>query len=150
MVGLMAISSKRAYAIPKSAAPRAPASWQSIADPFLHRRCSNTVLSQPLWSLWALVCTRLVWKLEPLWREWGLILNMNSPLLLSCWCFSFALWNGISPQRSSSAVQPPLQHLLSSWDFSDLAGALSNWDCFSFFPSKIFMAKQNLQSWSGK
>ena len=60
VVGLMAISSKRAYAIPKSAAPRAPASWQSIADPFLHRRCSNTVLSQPLWDLWVLVCTRLV------------------------------------------------------------------------------------------
>ena len=25
---------------------------------------------------------------EHLWREWGLILNANSPLLLSCWGFS--------------------------------------------------------------
>ena len=28
---------------------------------------------------------------ERLWREWGLILNVNSPLLPSCWGFSFAL-----------------------------------------------------------
>ena len=48
MVGLMATSSKRAYAIPKSGTPRAPSLWQSTADPYLHRRCSNTVLSQSL------------------------------------------------------------------------------------------------------
>ena len=40
--------SKRAYVIPKSAAPRAPSQWQSTADPHLHRRRSNTVLSQSL------------------------------------------------------------------------------------------------------
>ena len=28
---------------------------------------------------------------EHLWQEWGLILNANSPLLPSCWGFSFAL-----------------------------------------------------------
>ena len=28
---------------------------------------------------------------EHLWREWGYILNANSPLLPSCWGFSFAL-----------------------------------------------------------
>ena len=28
---------------------------QSIADPYLHRRHSNTVLSQSLWGLWVLV-----------------------------------------------------------------------------------------------
>ena len=28
---------------------------------------------------------------EHLWWEWGLIVNMNSPLLPSCWGFSFAL-----------------------------------------------------------
>ena len=38
MVGLMATSSKRAYAIPKSAAPRAP-------DLDLHRRCSQFSVS---------------------------------------------------------------------------------------------------------
>ena len=46
MVGLMVTSSKRAYATPRAAAPRAPLLWQSIADPDLYRRCSNTVLSQ--------------------------------------------------------------------------------------------------------
>ena len=61
MMGLMVTSSKRAYAIPKSAAPRAPVpEWQSTADPYHHRRCSNTVLSQSLWGLWVLVQTRFV------------------------------------------------------------------------------------------
>ena len=61
MVGLMATSSKRAYAIPKSAAPRAPMPvWQSTADPYHHRRCSNTVLSQSLWGPWVLVHTSFV------------------------------------------------------------------------------------------
>ena len=64
MVGLMAISSKRAYAISKSAAPRAPVpEWQSTADPYHHRRCSNTVLSQSLWGPWVLVHTSFVWAL---------------------------------------------------------------------------------------
>ena len=58
--GLMATTSKRAYAIPKSAAPSALSPRQSTADPYLHRRYSNTVLSQSLWGLWVLVCTRFV------------------------------------------------------------------------------------------
>ena len=44
-VGLMVTSSKRAYAIPKSAAPRTLSLWQTTTKPYLHRRCSNTVLS---------------------------------------------------------------------------------------------------------
>ena len=63
LVGLMVTSSRRAYAIPKSAAPRTPPLQQSTADPYLHRRHSNTVLFQSLWGLWVLVCTRLVWAL---------------------------------------------------------------------------------------
>ena len=31
-----------------------------------------------------------------LWQLWGLILNAISPLLLSCWGFSFALEHGVS------------------------------------------------------
>ena len=33
---------------------------------------------------------------EHLWRIWGLILNMISPLLPSCWGFSFVLGCGVS------------------------------------------------------
>ena len=36
---------------------------QSTADPYLHRRCLNTVLSQSLWGLWVLVNTGFVWAL---------------------------------------------------------------------------------------
>ena len=60
MMGLMVTSSERAYAIPRSAAPRAPAPTESTADPYLRRRHSNMVLSQSLWGLWVLVCTRFV------------------------------------------------------------------------------------------
>ena len=38
---------------------------------------------------------------EHLWREWGLILNANSPLPQSCWGFSFALGHGVSPHSRS-------------------------------------------------
>ena len=48
MVGLIATSSKRAYAILRSAAPEPLTLWQATADPYLHRRCSNTVLAQSL------------------------------------------------------------------------------------------------------
>ena len=39
---------------------------------------------------------------EPLWQEQGLILNVNSPLLLSWWGFSFTLVRGVSPYGHSS------------------------------------------------
>ena len=58
MVGLMATSSKRAYGIPRSAAPEPLR--QSTADLYPHRRCSNTVLSQCLWGLWVLVRAKFV------------------------------------------------------------------------------------------
>ena len=58
----MATSSKRAYAIPKSAAPRAPASAAVHCWPISPQE-PNTVLSQSLWSLWVLVFTRFVWAL---------------------------------------------------------------------------------------
>ena len=55
VVYLMVTSSNKAYAIPRSTAPRAP------APASVHcRRHSNTVLSQSLWDLWVLVHTRFV------------------------------------------------------------------------------------------
>ena len=93
---------------------------QSPADPYLLRGHSNTVLSQSLWGLWVLVYTRFVEPFEHLWRVWGLILNMISPLLPSCWGFSFVPGRGIFPNSCSSAKQPLLQGLLSYWGFSAL------------------------------
>ena len=58
--GVKVTYSKRAYAIPRSAAHRALPLQQAIADPYLHRRYSNTVLAQSLWHLWVLVHTRFV------------------------------------------------------------------------------------------
>ena len=84
MVRLMEISTKRAYAITRSAAPRAPALWQATADPYLCKRHSNwgnskaglaqsvvspgahKVLTEPskcLWQVWGLILwgCRIVW-----------------------------------------------------------------------------------------
>ena len=59
-VGLMATSSKRAYAILRSALLKVLPLRQATADLYLHRKHSNTVLVQSLWSLWVLVHTRFV------------------------------------------------------------------------------------------
>ena len=59
-VRLMATSSKRACAMPRSAAPRAVSLRKATADLDLLMRRSNTLLSQSLWGLWVLVCTRYV------------------------------------------------------------------------------------------
>ena len=50
MVGLMATSSKRSHAIPRSTAPRAPAPAAVHCWPVPLRRHPNTVLSQSLWG----------------------------------------------------------------------------------------------------
>ena len=81
---------------------------QSTADPYLLRRHSNTVLTQSLWGLWILVCTRFVWALWASLVVWGLILDVILPLLPSCWGFSFAVGRGLSPQSHSSAARPLL------------------------------------------
>ena len=98
MVGLMATSSKRVYAIPKFAASRAPVSVAVHCWPVPIQESLQHSLSQSLWGAWVLVHTRFVW------RESGLILNVNSPLLLSCLGLSFALGHGVSPHSHSSAA----------------------------------------------
>ena len=62
MVGLMATSSKRAFAIPKSTTPKAPdpaaVHWPIPLQEILKHN-SGSVLR----GLWVLVCTRFVWAL---------------------------------------------------------------------------------------
>ena len=60
MVGLIATSSKRAYAIPRSAAPRAPA---PNGMPLLTCTFAGDTQTQFLLGLWVQVRTRFVWAL---------------------------------------------------------------------------------------
>ena len=105
----MVTSSKSAYAIPKSATPRAPVP----GGPLLTRTSTGDTQTQFCVSLCGVPgswCAQV--SSEPckcLWRACHLILNMNSPLLPSCWGFSFALEHGVSPHSCSSAMQPLLQ-----------------------------------------
>ena len=62
---------------------------------------------------------------EHLCRVWGLILNVISPLIPSCWDLFFALACGVSPQSHSSSAQPPVQCLPSCWGFSALGHVVS-------------------------
>ena len=92
---------------------------QSTSDPYLLKRQSQFCLS--LCGVPRTWCTQGLFEpSEHLWREWGLILNVNLPLLWSCWGFSFALGHRASPHSCSSTVQPPRQCLSSCWRFSDL------------------------------
>ena len=76
MVGITVTSSKRAYATPRSAAPRAPAPAAGHCGPYLLRRHS-TQFCLSLCGVFGSWCTQ--GTLEPsegLWRVWGLILNL--------------------------------------------------------------------------
>ena len=107
MVELMVTSYKRAYAIPRSVAPRAPAPvaghcWPTPPQETLKHRSVSVSVS---------LCAQGMFEpSELLWQVWGLNLNVISPLLQSCWGFSFALGCGVSPQSHSSTTQPLLQH----------------------------------------
>ena len=76
--------------------------WQFTVELYLHKRCSNTVLSQSLWGPRVLWTQGLFEPSRHLWWEWDLILNLNSPLLLSCWGFSFVFEHRGSPHSCSS------------------------------------------------
>ena len=102
MAGLMANSSKRTYAIPT---PRSPFPVAEHCQPIppqemLKQFCLSLCGDSGSWPAQG--------SFEPsehLWREWGLILNMNSPLLPSCWGCSFALRHRISPHSRSSVYR---------------------------------------------
>ena len=106
--GLMATSSKRAYATPRSTAPGAPAPEAAHCWPYLFRRHPNTVLSESLCGLWVLVCTRYVWALWASLVGMGFDSKCDFAPLPSCWGFSLALGRWVS-HSCSSTRQPPLQ-----------------------------------------
>ena len=60
MVGLMVTSSKRAHAIPKSAAPRAPVPAADHCRPVPPQETLKHSLYQSLWGPWVLVHTRFI------------------------------------------------------------------------------------------
>ena len=91
----MTTSSKRVYAISRSAASEPLPLQQATVDPDLHTqtlkgRSGSVSVGSPG------VHKVLFEPSECLWQVWGLILNVISPLLPSCWGFSFALGHGVS------------------------------------------------------
>ena len=102
---------------------------QSTADQYLHRRHSNTVLSQSLWGLWVLVPTRFVWA------HWASLAGTGFDSkhdfappaaflgLLLCpgtWVISS------KSLQTSAAAAPVLRSLPSCWGFSALGHGVSS------------------------
>ena len=84
MVELMVTSSRRAYVIARSTAPRVPAPVQSTADPISvgdTQTLKGSSGSVSMGSLGPSAHKILFEPSEHLWRVWGLILKMISPLL---------------------------------------------------------------------
>ena len=109
MMVLMATSSKRAYAIPRSTAPRAPAPCSSLLLTHISAGDTQTPFCLSLCGVSGSWCAQGLFETsENLKWVWGLILNTISPLLPSFWGFS-ALGHGVSPQSHSSTTQLPLQ-----------------------------------------
>ena len=100
MVGLMATSSKRAYAIHTQVyctQSSCPCGWPVLARTFAGDTHTQLWLSLSLCSISGSWCAQGVFEpSECLWCIRGLILNTISPLLPSCWGFSFALGHGVS------------------------------------------------------
>ena len=97
MVGLVATSSKKAYAIPRSAVPRAPAPVAGLCWPVpLQETLKHSSVSVSVGSLGPDAHKAFFESSKHLWRVWGLILNVILPLLPSCWGFSFSLGYGVS------------------------------------------------------
>ena len=125
----MVTSSKRTYAL---STPETLSLWQTTADPYLHRRCSNTVCLS-LYRVPGSWCAQGLFEpSERLWQGQGLILNVNhpsyhltgaSPLPLDMGCLLtvapvctillgfFDLGRGVSLHRCFSDAQVPLMTL---------------------------------------
>ena len=106
---LMATSSKRAYATPRSTALKAPAPQQSTADPFLLRRQLNTVTSRSLLGLCVLVPTRYVWALWASLEGTGFESKWDSAPPTFFLGLLLTLGHGVSPESHSSALQLSFQ-----------------------------------------
>ena len=89
--GINATSFKRAYAIPKSTAPRTSAPVAVHYRPIPHRRHSNNFCLSLFGVSGPWGAQGLFEPSEHLCWLWGFILNMILPLLLPCGGFSFAL-----------------------------------------------------------
>ena len=100
MVGLIETLLKSAYVWPSSAAARAPVPvaghcWTPTSTGDIQTLKGRSGLVS-VCSLGPGVHKALFELSECLWQVWGLILNMISPLLPSCWVFSFAFGCGVS------------------------------------------------------
>ena len=125
------------------------ASRYCILDSFIYYECGRPLLTQTvigdtqthfglsLCGVSGSWCAQSLFEpSECLWRVRSFILNMTSPLLPSCWGFSFALVHGVS---FFGGIQHSLVDACSaaSFGFRDLSGE----DERTYFCSAIFQVR---------
>ena len=99
---------------PQSAAPL----WQFTADPYLHRRHSNTVLSKSLWGLWVLVHATFVWSL------WVSLVAMGFDLKINFVPSTILLGLLLCPQMWGISLKSLQHHVAASPALTILLGLL--------------------------
>ena len=126
MVGLMVTSSKRAYAIPRSAAPRAPVPVAVHCWPIPPQETLKH--SSVSVSVGSLGPGAHKVRLSPLSVSGGYGFaskhDFAVPALLLGLLLCLWMW-GVSSESLQHAVRPVLQHLPSFWGFSALGCGLS-------------------------
>ena len=107
MVGSMATSSKRAYAIPRSPTPREPSPCGSLLLTCTSTGDTQTQFCLSLCGASGSWCTQGMFEpSDHLWRVWGLILKVILPLLPYCWGFPFAPGHGLPTHTCCSTTEP--------------------------------------------
>ena len=132
---IMATSFKRSHACTATLSAPDPAAGHCQPMPLLqtpgHSQASlgQSLVGSLLLSPGSWCAQGLFEPSECLWRVWGLILNVISPLFPSCWGFSFAFGCGVV--FCSGIQHSPLSgYLAVSCNFGVLAG---EHECRSFY-----------------
>ena len=125
MVGLMVTPPRWLMRYPTLLHPEPWPLWQSTADLYPHKRYSNTVLSQSLWSLWVLVCTRYIWLLWVSLASMGFDSKHDFTPPTVFLGLLLCPWMWVVSSKSLQCHTALLQRLLSCWGFSALGRRVS-------------------------
>ena len=125
--------------------PELPSLRQITTSPYLHKRCSKTILSVSEGSLGPGATQGLFEPSECHWQEPCLILNVNLRLLPSCWGFSFAHGRGVSPHSHSSVY-----HLTGIFLTLDMGYLLSAIHCSRTIQLLKCKGRKSRNPWSNR
>ena len=140
VVGIMVTSSKRAYAIPRSTAPKASAPvavhcWPIPPQEIVKQFCLSLCGVSGSWG-----AQGFFEPCEYLWRVWSLILNAILPLLLSWWGF----WDF---RKASTSALLTTSKTLTVWITTNCGKFLKRWEYQTTQPTSWEICMQVKKQW---